>query len=574
MAIADSRLRNFTIAAAIILLPWLEHLEAGRSARLSLQPAQGGVIRLTVPFEDGFVCEVLFPVVDFVRVRVPDGRIGMRLDPVNGGAPRTPEEATEITRIAELLNSALKGSDDMRTKVREACTVHQTEARTADGKVVKINRIVVGLTWNDPDLMTAMQLTGSNQIALDVGDIPQVANHLDSKSQAANDVVSNNWLTSALAHEFDHARERPGQADHRDPAAACTSDPQDPGKPSVDQNQVIKDLNLGITRLQYTYMKADGTTATDYEVALPNGETHEVTMNITSLTGATFTDLPPPTTTQPQQPAGPPQQPAGPPAPPRQPAGPPAPPQQHPGGNHMATIPEVACEGQTSTGCYPLPGATDKDFDGVPDLLDNCPGLVNPQQADGNGNGIGDDCERGLKPCAGGGLFTRPLTYSVIAGGVLLPLLLGGDGGGATTSVTPTTPAPTTTAPPPVTPAPTPAPPPPTPPAPQPASFTVALQTGWNHPQGATESEECKVIITDPAQSEADFRVQITGPGVVPGQNISGRLDARGRGSFRVRINQVGSYTNVVTVTSRTGFVSSATAIVTVTGANNTCPTP
>ncbi|MHC4798528.1 MAG: thrombospondin type 3 repeat-containing protein [Planctomycetota bacterium] len=45
-----------------------------------------------------------------------------------------------------------------------------------------------------------------------------------------------------------------------------------------------------------------------------------------------------------------------------------------------------ACEDAT----HPLP---DKDGDGIPDQQDNCPAVANPDQADSDGNGIGDACE-------------------------------------------------------------------------------------------------------------------------------------------------------------------------------------
>ena len=35
----------------------------------------------------------------------------------------------------------------------------------------------------------------------------------------------------------------------------------------------------------------------------------------------------------------------------------------------------------------------DTDGDGVPDSIDNCPGVWNPDQADMDGNGIGDACD-------------------------------------------------------------------------------------------------------------------------------------------------------------------------------------
>src|SRR5689334_13522909 len=36
--------------------------------------------------------------------------------------------------------------------------------------------------------------------------------------------------------------------------------------------------------------------------------------------------------------------------------------------------------------------ALDADGDYIPDALDNCPNVQNPDQADGNGDGIGDAC--------------------------------------------------------------------------------------------------------------------------------------------------------------------------------------
>ena len=44
-----------------------------------------------------------------------------------------------------------------------------------------------------------------------------------------------------------------------------------------------------------------------------------------------------------------------------------------------------------------VPPANDKDGDGIPDATDNCPDTSNPDQADSNGNGVGDVCE-GVTP--------------------------------------------------------------------------------------------------------------------------------------------------------------------------------
>ncbi|MBI4586913.1 MAG: thrombospondin type 3 repeat-containing protein [Planctomycetes bacterium] len=41
----------------------------------------------------------------------------------------------------------------------------------------------------------------------------------------------------------------------------------------------------------------------------------------------------------------------------------------------------------------PYPPAPDLDADGVPDTMDNCPAHSNPDQADGDSDGIGDACD-------------------------------------------------------------------------------------------------------------------------------------------------------------------------------------
>lgn len=110
--------------------------------------------------------------------------------------------------------------------------------------------------------------------------------------------------------------------------------------------------------------------------------------------------------------------------------------------------------------------------------------------------------------------------------------------------------------------------------------FTVGLNDpppGWLHDMPGVSSLECKVIQTTPAQPGASFTATTTGPteggasGVLTPQPVTGTLDANGRAQLQVRINRLGTYSNVVIVT--VGSVQrAATQTITVLSAPNTCP--
>ena len=110
--------------------------------------------------------------------------------------------------------------------------------------------------------------------------------------------------------------------------------------------------------------------------------------------------------------------------------------------------------------------------------------------------------------------------------------------------------------------------------------FTVLLGTpppGWTHDMPGISSLECKVIRTSPAQPGATFSATTTGPaeggasGVLSPQPITGTLNENGQAALQVRIDRVGTYVNIVTVTSGS-FQRTASATVTVTSEDNTCP--
>jgi hypothetical protein len=91
-------------------------------------------------------------------------------------------------------------------------------------------------------------------------------------------------------------------------------------------------------------------------------------------------------------------------------------------GTHEITLTITDDQGRTDTDALrvavnPEAAEADADADGVPNDSDNCPDVFNPDQADSNGDGIGDACasevtltERqgpcgGLCPAASGGLI-------------------------------------------------------------------------------------------------------------------------------------------------------------------------
>jgi hypothetical protein len=60
------------------------------------------------------------------------------------------------------------------------------------------------------------------------------------------------------------------------------------------------------------------------------------------------------------------------------------------------TVRALLIPGQQSAAQVALREASqipDQDRDGVPDEIDNCPSIANPEQRDQNGDGVGDDCE-------------------------------------------------------------------------------------------------------------------------------------------------------------------------------------
>ena len=57
------------------------------------------------------------------------------------------------------------------------------------------------------------------------------------------------------------------------------------------------------------------------------------------------------------------------------------------------TNPDTGEEGTASTVIFVNPEFVDGDDDGIADPNDNCPNIANADQADADGDGIGDECD-------------------------------------------------------------------------------------------------------------------------------------------------------------------------------------
>jgi cysteine-rich repeat protein len=76
-----------------------------------------------------------------------------------------------------------------------------------------------------------------------------------------------------------------------------------------------------------------------------------------------------------------------------------------------------SCDAVTGCAFDPIIGCVDTDGDGVADSEDNCPNVPNANQADSNGNGVGDACETILVPATpAAGLLLVALLLALAAG--------------------------------------------------------------------------------------------------------------------------------------------------------------
>ncbi|MFO0973290.1 MAG: thrombospondin type 3 repeat-containing protein [Phycisphaerae bacterium] len=101
-------------------------------------------------------------------------------------------------------------------------------------------------------------------------------------------------------------------------------------------------------------------------------------------------------------------------------------------------VPDTDSDGDTVPDCYDAaPGQNDladSDADGLRDLVDNCPHVANPDQADANGDGLGDACtpvQPAPNPFPGVGQISDPEYQRALLLNILRAALCGIGFGGA-----------------------------------------------------------------------------------------------------------------------------------------------
>ena len=237
--------------------------------------------------------------------------------PLISGNINTEQSRADNKKVKDALSEALAASDDMQTKVDEACTEHG-------------NTIDIYVYRNSPLVDYGSAASGSKVINIDLADIESIADRLSSRSQEAIDTVANAKLTRTLAHEFDHMR----GADHKDPAGEAAG--LETGPAVDDENNVISEMDFPYHKRTFYAAAFEGRSVSSYWVdtdgdGLGDTSVTWLPFEVVRIAGASSSHLLP---------------------------------------NNFKQI---------ATAWPPIINA-DGDLDSIADINDNCPDLVNPQQ--------------------------------------------------------------------------------------------------------------------------------------------------------------------------------------------------
>ena len=255
------------------------------------------------------------------------------------------KEQTDVNMTKNLIENALNISDDMETKVGDACA--------------KQKKTITIIIERDSMLVNAHADKKSGEIRIDPGDVERSLSHITGDVGAIKYFMANR-LIGIIAHEFEHLRGGPGDDSHDDPTI---HGPGVKGPAVIDQNAVWEDLKINITRNEYGTLEFQNNKT--FSVVFFNVTNHILKLNVTGFIfdplnrsdkswEMTLDDLPAP--------------------------------------SPMEEIPRQPCDKEKNLPCWELP-LNDKDLDSILDMEDNCPSVVNPKQLDSDGNGVGQGCD-------------------------------------------------------------------------------------------------------------------------------------------------------------------------------------
>src|SRR5262249_25526936 len=109
----------------------------------------------------------------------------------------------------------------------------------------------------------------------DVVDLDTEAKHLRTTAGATaadQATVAGNLLGEILAHEIDHARDGPGENNHKDPPQPKKLGQASVPEPAVDdENNVMSELGTGVTRMSYVAITRGGTKNIPWKIAGSQG---------------------------------------------------------------------------------------------------------------------------------------------------------------------------------------------------------------------------------------------------------------------------------------------------------------
>lgn len=239
--------------------------------------------------------------------------------PLISGSLDTEQSRNDVEKVKEALEKALLLSDDMENKTEDACSKQS-------------NNIEIWVFRDSPFINYGQANSNAGRIKLDMGDIENIKQNLSGNQDAVN-IVAEAKLTRIIAHEFDHLRHT-DSTKHKDPPSEKAD--IETGPAVDDENLVISQMDFAYHRRNFYVAYTDGMAISSYAVDIDGDSIvdHWVTWFVPKETKIT-------------------------------------------GGTSKYIFPEILYE--VPTQWEPII-YSDSDLDGVPNGLDNCPELVNPQQ--------------------------------------------------------------------------------------------------------------------------------------------------------------------------------------------------